>query len=190
LKQPVLVVFATLAAASLATASPITYDINFTTTSGLAPTSGSFTYDAATTTFSNFIVDWDTVPLDFTLIANQDGGCLGSPTSPANAFVFLSTGCGGTRTFDGSLSDPGGLGFDVIFFELDGNQGDIAQFGTALPPSVVPDAIDATVNGTFTISPVTAAPEPASAGMFGLGFAGLLIAFRCYRERVRRRATA
>jgi hypothetical protein len=187
LKQPALVIFATLAAASLATASPITYNIDFTTTSGLAPTSGSFTYDAATTTFSNFIVDWDTISFsDLTTIANTEGGtCGASPSSPANAFLFLDTGCGGTRAWTASVG-PESPFLEFASFFFTGTEGEIDPDGFSIVSSQ--PLIDA--GGSFTISPATAVPEPASAGMFGLGFAGLLIAFRCYRARVRRRATA
>jgi hypothetical protein len=187
MKQPLLILITLVAAGSIATASPITYDINFTTALGLAPTSGSFTYDASTTTFSNFSVVWDTISFsDFTIIANTEGGsCGGSPSSAANAFLFLDTGCGGTRAWTASVG-PESPFLEFASFFFTGTEGEIDPDGFSIVSSQ--PLIDA--GGSFTISPATAVPEPASAGMFGLGFAGLLIAFRCYRARVRRRATA
>ena len=56
--------------AASANADSINYTIQFTTTSGTAPTSGSFTYDSATSLFSNFLVEWDIYNFDLTAAAN------------------------------------------------------------------------------------------------------------------------
>jgi len=181
MKQTLLILITLVAAGSIATASPITYNINFTTTSGLAPTSGSFIYDASTTTFSNFIVVWDTDSFDFTDNANTDGGCFGD-ISPATAFVFLNTGCGGTRSWLGFVTSIGN-GNEAVGFTLSSTQGEISPI-TLFSSS--PQASNG--GGTFTISAAT--PEPAAACMFALGFAGFVMAFRSYGARVQRRATA
>ena len=75
-------------------AAPITYNINFTTTTGIAPTSGVFTYDAATTTFTSFIVLWNGITLDFTSVANSPSNlhpipCNGA-TAGLGAFALMS----------------------------------------------------------------------------------------------------
>ena len=77
-------------------ASPITYDINFTLTSGTPSATGTFTYDASQpigSQFTNFTVLWDTVTFDMTSAANspQDlgTGCGVGDTS-ATFFALLS----------------------------------------------------------------------------------------------------
>ena len=71
-----------------AAAGPITYAIDFTTASGIAPTSGAFTYDSSSpvgSQFSNFTVVWDTFTFDMTAQANSPveygTGCTASATS-------------------------------------------------------------------------------------------------------------
>src|SRR6185437_12158860 len=51
--------------APLIASSINTYDITFAglaNPAGIAATTGSFTYDSATQTFTNFIIDWDESP--------------------------------------------------------------------------------------------------------------------------------
>src|ERR1035438_3957196 len=60
-------------AVSSATAGTITYNINFTTTGGLAPLSGTFTYDLTLNTFTNFLVTWDGTTFDLRSEANSPG---------------------------------------------------------------------------------------------------------------------
>lgn len=76
-------------------ADPILYDITFNTTSGTAPTGGSFLYDASASIgsqFSSFYATWDGIQFDLTVAANSpeflagDGGCSES------IFLFLETG--------------------------------------------------------------------------------------------------
>ena len=65
-----------------AMASPIPYNITFTTTAGIAPTAGSFTYDAAAplaSRFTNFTVSWDNILFNFTSVANTGETFVGSP---------------------------------------------------------------------------------------------------------------
>jgi len=188
MKQTLLILITLVVAGSIATASPITYNINFTTTSGLAPASGSFTYDASTTTFSNFSVVWDTISFpDLTFIANTEGGdCGANPSTPAIAFLFLDTGCGGTRAWTASVgSEPPPLEF--ASFSFSGTEGAFAP-GDGFTIISSQPLVDA--GGNFTISPATAVPEPASASLFALGFAGFVMAFRRFGARVQRKATA
>jgi hypothetical protein len=87
----------TLAAAQ---AGEITYNINFTNDfSDVPPPTGSFTYNAATSQFTNFTVNWDAVTFDLTSSANTFGGGPGAPAYVGNlsggaaAFAWLSPGC-------------------------------------------------------------------------------------------------
>ncbi len=94
------VVAAALATALTATAAPVNYTIDFTTTAGTAPTSGSFAYDSASATFSGFHVAWDGFDFDLTDSANGpvtggNAGCAGS--GGATAFLLLSHQCGADR---------------------------------------------------------------------------------------------
>ena len=61
--------------ASVATASQITYNINFTNTFGIGPAAGSFTFDsqaALGSQFSNFLVTWDGYTFDYTWIMHRN----------------------------------------------------------------------------------------------------------------------
>src|SRR5215469_1023406 len=81
-------------------AAQTTYDIEFMTSFGTAPSSGSFTYDPSTG-FSAFIVQWDGVTFDLTSAANaplQFGttGCDGEGSTPQYGFIIMAeiaTGC-------------------------------------------------------------------------------------------------
>lgn len=59
-----------MALAAPVTAAPITYLIDFQLRTGSALPSGRFTYDAGTTTFSDFLIEWDSINFDFTALAN------------------------------------------------------------------------------------------------------------------------
>lgn len=111
MKSPI--VFAgTLLAAFFATsvgrAAPIGYVINFNFNGSSAlppsaqdpilPTSGSFTYDSATDTFSNFHVLWNGLNFDMTGSANNpldfySPSCLNGLTDGAASFAFLEGSC-------------------------------------------------------------------------------------------------
>lgn len=84
--------------AAAAKPGPINYTINFTTTAGVGPTAGAFTYDAATSTFTNFLVTWDGLSFNLTSSANAPGSlgnvpsCVGG-TGPAAAFALLNGAC-------------------------------------------------------------------------------------------------
>jgi hypothetical protein len=155
-------------------AAPITYDINFTTTFGIAPTSGAFTYDATTTTFSAFTVLWDGFSIDATTAANMApfvtpaGASCGAPASSEGSFDILSglstcpvrqqwvaigrTGTSLSGVFSFLEYDPaigGGVDFVATFTTP-------IYTGNSLPQG----------NGSFTI---TATPEPGGILMPALG---------------------
>ena len=87
-----------LAAAGLfvrpAAAVPIDYSITFAPDSGLAPASGSFTYDSAVPLFTNFQVVWNGFDFDLTSSANDplvyltNAACLGA--GPSTGFALLT----------------------------------------------------------------------------------------------------
>jgi hypothetical protein len=76
-------------------ADSLQYSIIFTTTSGIAPTGGSFYYDAAATVgfqFSSFYVTWDGFRFDLTGAANSPIFVSDNGICVDNVFQFLSTG--------------------------------------------------------------------------------------------------
>jgi hypothetical protein len=82
--------------APVAHAGPLLYIITFTTASGLAPTGGSFLYDASASVgsqFSSFYVNWDGQQFDLTAPANAPSDGAGALAECALLpFQFLSTG--------------------------------------------------------------------------------------------------
>jgi hypothetical protein len=83
---------------SLSQAAPLSYFIEF---SGAAdrPEVGLFTYDAATSTFSNFLVSWKNTVFDLTGSANAPfvgSACPGTGSSAATGFALMNKAlCGG-----------------------------------------------------------------------------------------------
>lgn len=156
-------------------AAPITYFLSFTVTVGVAPTSGSFTYDAADlpNAFSNFNVTWSGNTYDLAFSANSyhliNPDCP-APNGPAGAFGILSgsTDCGAGRSwFALSLAD---LSSDLNIFTSDAAESIFLQFGIHNQPGL-PGPFS---RGHFTISPLTAdAPEPATVATTLIGFASL-----------------
>ena len=73
-------------------AAPVTYDITFAATQGIAPAEGSFAYDGASQSFSNFEISWQGVGFDLTASANAPTiagtvPCLHSLNGPAATFA-------------------------------------------------------------------------------------------------------
>ena len=136
-------------------AAPITYNINFTTTSGIAPTSGSFTYDAATTTFTAFTVLWNSATINFTSAANINSpspqACNPGSNTPAGNFQLMA----GTDTCISPRSwfiIPN-AGFSEFTEDFPGG-----GTGTLGVGKVITGPFSA---GTFTISQAsTSTPEP------------------------------
>lgn len=172
------VIAAGLCLAASANAAPITYDITFTNTIGSTTPTGSFTYDGATQTFSNFIVDFGSQALDFTGAANTQfvtqGACPGTPSNAAGSFAVMS----GTTT----------CATNQVWDFLDGNDVFFASNGvlTANTSTMILSAyvllngpfISSNDGGTFTIAAVTSAPEPMTATLLLPPLVGLLVARR------------
>ena len=74
-------------------ASPVTYNISFTLTTGTtAPTSASFVYDSAAVAgarFSSFVVNWDGLTFDLTASANHPSTFFGTGCK-LDGFLLLS----------------------------------------------------------------------------------------------------
>ena len=156
-------------------AGPVSYTIDFTTASGVAPTSGSFDFDATSSTFTDFMVDWHGIAFDFTASAN-------SPTfSPASATCL-----------------HGASGALAAFYELTqcvGPAGD-APWGVR-PISMAPyqdfhlyqagggylmESTEGTssfdmASGTYSVAATPAAPTPEP-GSFALTLIGVGLAMR------------
>ena len=94
-------------------AAQITYNIEFTTTSGTAPSSGSFAYDPSTG-FSAFIVQWEGVTFNLTSAANaplQFGstGCDSEGSTPQYGFIIMAqiaTGCNVSYAWGAQSTPP------------------------------------------------------------------------------------
>ena len=104
------------------------YVIVFTTTSGDAPTSGSFSYDTATG-FSNFLVVWDGYTFDLTHVFNDgtgggvvsgDCGLTGSALGFAAISKTLPLSCEPTQG-GWTANITGGFGFHNEFFNFGPN---------------------------------------------------------------------
>ena len=170
--------------ASIASAVPITYSINFTTTLGtpagpFQTPAGGFTYDAATTTFSSFLVTWSGIVFDLTGSAAAPSATLTcGPASAAATFAFLTNpGCGGATTVREFSVSVQGTAAQFRFREV-GSTGQL-QISTSgvVPVSRTP----AGSSGTFSASEV---PEPTSSILVMAGGALLtLLGIRRGRQR-------
>lgn len=149
-------------------------------TQGLLTPTGSFTYDAATQTFSNFIVHVGSLAvLDFTSTANSglNGGddCPGTPSNSAGSFAVMS----GTTTCATNQLWFFATNHDAFFASQTVGNSDPAadridaefQMGS---PTTTPFEED----GTFTIAAVTSVPEPMTAALLILPLSGLFVARR------------
>ena len=159
-------------AAATASAGPILYNINFTTASGIAPTSGSFLYDdAAANPFASFLVVWNGMSFDLTASANHPtvtNGC--DPATPGTAtgqdsfaaLFTVGTPCSGPLEWRAIRDIPNSV---FIFSDNLQNVSDPALTVSGQGPA---NSQIATANGSF--SAVAAVPEPSQAWlMFGGG---------------------
>ena len=192
--------FAAACTAPTAIASPISYTINFTTTAGLAPTAGSFAFDAATNTFTNFVVTWDGLSFDVTGSANGPStfgavpSCTGGLGSAA-AFALLSGSCappppGVSLGWQADNVTPTAQGFMFLVSHastliVPGQpsapgpiDGQLFFFGAVVADSPNSGAGQWTITAT-----APTVPEPASFGLIALGLAGIGI----FKTRIRRR---
>lgn len=155
-------IFAVLSLAVTATpafATPITYDINFSLSSGtLLPSSGAFSWDPVTSTFTNLDVVFDGYDFPLTSFANlmpfaphTDACFAGATTAPEEVFDLL-TACSSIATWNGEIAVEG-HGF---YFDRPTGTGNIA-LGFATTGGAPPPYFDST--GTFA---ATSVPEPAT----------------------------
>jgi hypothetical protein len=149
-------------------ASPVLYNITFTTTIGPAPTAGSFTYNSTAplgSQFTGFTVLWGSGIYDLTATANSGeqfiGTDCGTTPSSASVFAFLNgqNVCANTAViaWDGTTS---GIDiFDVRNQELSGSGPPKASISinASTPYSAGPDA-----TGTFSIASASTVPEPST----------------------------
>ena len=162
----ILVAVSALILAPAAAAEPIQYTINFTAGFGIAPTSGSFAYDASTGTISAFTVDWM-------------GATLTAPTLYSNL-----TGCTG----EAAGGDP--YEFSILAMQLSGCSDPPITYGwfiiTPPTPAVefyainVDEEVTLRGNGSEIFTPgntgtweITAVPEPRSLALTMLGIGWL-----------------
>ena len=171
-----------MALATPSLAAPITYRIDFQLTAGSALPSGSFTYDAGTTTFSGFSIEWDSIIFDFTSVANSgpefvasSPGTCGIPAGPAGSFALLSgqSTCSNRQLFDGARLFGGG----DFSFSTDQSQVGLVRlpvFGVLVPSG------NNSSEGNFSIAAV---PEPPPAALSVLGLAAIGVAARRIRRQ-------
>lgn len=159
-----------------AIAAPVLYEISFTGGSP-APTLGSFQYDAAVPSFSNFIVVWNGITFDLTASANAPligGACAGGP---AGAFALLSDGSGCAAPAAWIAGDNGTVDA-VLSFRQDPPGADFRRvFGLGATPS--DGSFRTAVTGGFTIQSV---PEPSTMATVALA-GGVILACRRRRNR-------
>jgi hypothetical protein len=149
-------------------AGPVAYTLSFTSTVGTAPSSGSFTYDAAVPEFTDFLVVWEGAGFDFTAWANQpstsghDPICLDS--TALITFKLLSGECSNAPIWDFfSQSSPFG-GPAAGFFSIHGDNQPRTPFiygDPGFPLFGGPPAY----GGLSIIQTDSSAPEPGTAAL-------------------------
>lgn len=157
--------------ASIASATPVQYQITFAMQYGIAPTSGSFFYDASASPgsrFTSFVVVWNSMPFNFTFFANQPYIQTTGGSCTDDAFVFLinSSGCSTHSTWQGQTpfwiagTDPFGGTAGSQFRDENETVTDTIAIVAVYNPSI--DTV-AEARGTFVVSPVSEpVPEPGS----------------------------
>ncbi len=177
-------------------ASVMHFNISFAGVGDLVsmlPTAGSFDYDAAHPTFSNFIVVWNGVPFDLTSSANSPS-IFGSPTT--------CTSTGAALSFDAltgaacALSPVGDTGWIVRTLGPCLSCSGVFEFFKQVCPCFIPppeallvigspamlvdDPLPTTSRGTFIVSAAVSAAmdEPASLALLIAGLAGVVLGRR------------
>ena len=162
-----------LGAAVFLTASPITYNINFTDGSP-NPTSGSFQYDSAGSgLFSNFIVLWQGFNFDLTSAANAPsvtGSCV---SSASNSFALLNGTLACVQPGVGPTWVGQGNGTGFADFDFQGSDSSNSNELLIQDVSFV-EASLSLASGNFTITTPVATPEPGSIALAFIGGASLL----------------
>jgi hypothetical protein len=169
----------------LAMSSPAgTLYIDFTTSSGPAPASGSFKYDPLVG-FSEFIVIWGGDIFDLTSAANAptlsagSTGCAGRASTQQYGFIINSEtalGCTPSYAWDGSFD---GTGFTSFTFALSvlANADSIGQTQFVGQHQTPPNA-----HGTWSLSE-TAVPEPGSLTYMLLASL-TIVGKRCWKRKI------
>jgi len=168
-----------------------TYTINFTTTSGIAPTSASYTWDvppgSVTGYFTSFQVVWDGVTFDMTTSANEPfsgnaGLCEAYGSSGGLAIVTETLpgppNCFFQYSWDAFVRSSAGT--TTVFFNLDADNvvggnyvgTDAIQGQVNLDPSLTDSG-----TGTWSVTP-SSLPEPDSLHLVGAGLLALGLALR------------
>ena len=169
---------------SALTASPVQYTISFTLVSGVAPTSGSFTYDPSTEMFTQFDVVWDGLVFDMTADANNptvDTSNPSCPGGPGFGFALMAkqlNSCAETYAYSAQLMNHD-ANFHFGMYPVGAYYPDIISISVAAPSS------DGAVYGygNWTITPTQApVPEPGTPGLFALGGTACILASRKRRR--------
>lgn len=177
---------ATLVAANAYADTITDYTINFTATSGAAPT-GSFAWDSTTDTFQNFVVKWDgetyTFPDVFTSPPQETyAGCGG--TASVAVFELFAGGCRvAPISFGVNTTAISMFGVTNVFL---GGTFPVSAFCSVCTPTVAGLAGQGTVGSVVVTTGSgtgggtgggTSVPEPGTAGLMLLGF-GLVLGLR------------
>jgi hypothetical protein len=176
-------VFAVIAAPN--TRADVTENYTITFTGGPPiPTSGTFTYDSTTPSFSNFQVIFDGRDFDFTSTANNPldninpqintGGpsCIGGTTGPQAVFDLL-TACTSIAYWDSvslSFSNPEEVAFGFDASDSNGNIGMTGYYYNGDPSASFNQPY---VSGGFTTAAVT--PEPGTAILWFTGIVLMIV---------------
>jgi hypothetical protein len=181
----VLILLSILSVPAMATTM---YTIDFTTSSGVAPTSGSFNYDA-TNGLSNFLVAWNGITYDETTSANTVPD--GTPeivfglARPELCFAVLSQTLSEATSYYWVATDPGGaVSYNYFDFYALTSSTPVIIDGER-PPTHLPFV----TTGTGPTWQITAVPEPASLTMVAVGALAWLTwasSRRCRRRGHRR----
>jgi hypothetical protein len=162
-----LFVIASMAASAVG--APVLYNITFTSTTGPAPTAGSFSYDSTAplaSRFSGFTVSWGNGIFDLTATANTGeqfvGTDCGTTPSSQSVFSFLSgqNVCANAAVIAWDGVRSGGIQlFDFRNQELSGPGAPMAtiSINASTPFSAGPDA-----SGSFSIQSTSTVPEPST----------------------------
>jgi hypothetical protein len=170
---------ALVGAVSSATAGTITYNVNFTTDTGIAPASGTFTYDLTGNTFTSFLVSWDGITFDLKSAANSPGvgttHCPSATATAATSFAYLTGVACGPSTWSGTELPvpPPQAAFVFGNSGINGVSIGVQSIGGTNNPSNYG-------SGSFTVTAAT--PEPTSIALVAVG--GALLAWNRRRRVV------